>query len=291
MELRHTCLSCGGSCRGARVTLLAEERARIEDLAARLGVPEPVVDGRLRVVDDACVFATAEGLCAIHREFGASAKPAICAQYPLVALRVGEQRRIGIDPGCYTAFRTWRTGERLEPAHMLMSSGSPDPGLVQLEAMLLGLLAAQGWRGLLVGLVRPGFESRWIAALNTLRLSELLARPGTSRDQSAGLAALATALPGWTEPPSSTPLDPELDAWVTEVVRRMIHLRLAAGVPTPAAVALLVAGGALALSWVDPRPECFAPALAAWARAVRTPQVWAKLLPSPEALKALAAGG
>ena len=72
MTLLHSCLSCGGSCRGARVTLLPDELPRIEELAVKLGISDPVRDGRLRLVDDACVFATAEGLCTIHRDFGAA---------------------------------------------------------------------------------------------------------------------------------------------------------------------------------------------------------------------------
>lgn len=265
----------------------------IEAIARGMGIETPVEGGRLRAVDDACVFSTPEGLCAIHRDHGAAAKPAICQQYPLVALRVDGVRRVGVDPGCYTAWRTWRTGEALDPGPLLLTPTSADPGLAHLEARLLGLLDAEGWRGLLVALTGPGFEARWIAALNSLNLGELLSRPGTSRDQRAGLAGLVAALPGLTPSPEAVApgqLDLETNAWCNEVVRRMLHLRLASSVPTPAAVAVLVTGGILVLSRVDPRPERFGPALSAWTRAIRAPQLWGRLLPSPEAMRALARG-
>ena len=64
-----------------------------------------LLENLLRFEDGRCVFLDAHG-CRIHAAQGPAAKPAICRQYPLVETDTGGGHRVGVDPGCYSAWQT-----------------------------------------------------------------------------------------------------------------------------------------------------------------------------------------
>lgn len=309
---------------GVRVRLVSEEEdARVRALGAELGVASPVVDSRLRFEDGRCVFLDAAG-CRLHARYGAAAKPTICRQYPLVLLDTGAPRtdpalpdpdpdpglpdpgprhRVGIDPGCYTAYAT-----RLAPMPSLdgvLGHHVPlDPAAIRQEAAVGAILGAPGASvasalGQLLGaparthgVLPPGYPARWIRRLQEADLATLLARPETGDAVRAGLAPMLETLARLdpAAPPPWPALAPEEDAWAVEVAARMVGLRLCATFPFVPGVALLALGGAVAVAWADPRPSQFARGLAAWARAMRAPIWWQAVVPGPEALRNLVGG-
>ena len=138
----QACTGCGGSCQGVRVQLLDDEIEPVRGHAVRLGIADPVEHGRLRFADGRCVFL--EGpRCALHARVGAAAKPAVCRQFPLVAVETEAGRRVGIDPGCYTAWST-RAAAPLPADTPLTSRVMLEPAAVRQEAGLLALLDAPG---------------------------------------------------------------------------------------------------------------------------------------------------
>jgi Fe-S-cluster containining protein len=301
--LGHSCTGCGGSCMGVRVRLVSdEETLRVRTLGAELGVDAPVEDGRLRFVDGACVFLDAAG-CRLHGAYGAASKPAICRQYPLVLLDTGDDQRVGIDPGCYTAFAT-RAAAPPSLAGLLGHHVPLDAAAARQEAAVGAILGVPGRTvaGALAallgapatadGALPAGYAARWIRRLQAAPLAALVARPETGDAVRAGLAPLLAALPTLdaAAPPPWPALAPEADAWAVEVAGRMVALRLCSTFPFVPGVALLTLGGAVALAWADPRPEPFARGLAAWSRALRAPPFWQALVPGPEALRELVGG-
>lgn len=297
--LRHDCLMCGGSCQGVKVALLNEgEHDRVAEQAAKLGVEEPVADGVLRRVSGQCVFLGDNNLCRIHAEWGLLAKPTVCRQYPMVATRVGDETRVGLDPGCFTSIQTWQTGP-LVPAGALVASTSGFPDAVsQLEPQVLALLDAQDTvaDGLcaLTG-TPPGwpeaFLDRWFVALRGVGLHELLADPDTSPSLKNSLGGLATALNDGRELPGAGVLSPQINAFALDAAKRMVWLRLVTQVPSPAVTALLTLAGAVSCAWAHPGDDAaFGQAFAGWVRAIRSPSVLGRLLPSPAALRKVIEG-
>jgi len=279
-----------------------EERARIEDAAAALGVDRPIVDGGVRFDDGRCVFLGDDLLCEIHRARGGEAKPHTCQQFPFVAVETESGHRAGIDPACSSAWRTWRDGpkllpeklhtrlRRLEPpeqaAERALVAAASQPGMT--VAALLHLLCA----GRPESALPPGFASRWIHRLRAADLAAFLARPDTGNALRTHLDGVARAVADLdaAHPPPWPVLDPEWDAYGVEVTRRMLFLRLAPLVPSVQGVALLTLGGVLACAWAAPEPERFGPALAGWARAVRFRAVWQALTPDAATMRWLATG-
>jgi len=286
-SLHHACTGCGGSCRGVRVRLLPEEVAPIRSYAEALGVANPLDGDRLTILDGRCVFLDGDR-CAIHARFGAEAKPAVCRQYPLVVLATEGERRVGLDPGCYTAWRT-RDAAPLQAESAVTSRALLDPAAARQEAALLALLAAPGLTiaAAITALgAAPGFEERWFAAVRSAPLRALLARPDTGASVRAALAEPLARLDAADAPPALD-LAPEQEAWALDVARRMVGLRLCSSFPFVPGVALLTLGGALVAGWSDARPAPFAAALAGWTRAMRAPPWWGALVPGPEAMRAL----
>ncbi len=287
---------------GVRVRLVSEEEdERVRALGAELGVESPVVDGRLRFVDGRCVFLDPAG-CRLHARYGAAAKPTICRQYPLVLVDTGAERRVGIDPGCYSAWAT-RDAPALASEEGLLGHHVPlDAAAARQEAAVGGILAAPGVTvagalGALLGVpgatsLPPGFAGRWIARLQAADLAGLLARPETGDAVRIGLAPMMATLarldPG--APPPWPALAPAEDAWAVEVSTRMVSLRLCASFPFVPGVALLALGGAVVVGWADPTPAAFGRGLAAWSRAMRAPPWWQAVVPGPEALRELVGG-
>lgn len=287
--LRHTCLGCGGSCHGVVVRVTSKEAERLSELAEALGVEEPVVDGTLRRENGHCVFLDPSGRCAVHARFGPAAKPRLCNQYPLVLVEADEGLRVGLDPGCYTAFRTWQTGDEHAAEDLLVSPAPLAPEQVRAEQALLALAIEGTVEGMLARIAAPGVVERWRARLGEVELEPLLMRPET------GVVVRNTLLPVLQEARAlkempGQPLPPELDAWAMEVTRRMLWLRLGRQIPSVQAVALLTLLGAVTCGWHTTEPDAFTRALAAWVRALRAPLFWGTLLPDPSALARLVVG-
>lgn len=282
-SLRQACTGCGGSCHGVRVRVLADEVARIEAIAATLGVERPVEDGRLRMVDGHCVLQANDGGCRVHATAGSAAKPVICRQYPVVVVDTGSERRVGLDPGCYTAWAT-RDAEPLLPEG-IANSVRLDPAVERHEAGLAALLGSPGItiEGALSALVGdvPAFAERWRAHLAKAPLASLLARPDTGAYARQALMPVLTTVGSLSAAPSLA-LSPESDAWAVDVTRRLIVLRLVSTFPFLPGLAVLGLGGALACAWTDPEPVVFARRLAAWTRVLRAPPWWGALAPGPE---------
>jgi hypothetical protein len=289
MDLHHTCLGCGGSCRGVNARAVDDaERARITTLAAELGVEEPWVDGRLRrTEDDACVFLDADERCRLHAAYGAEAKPRICAQYPVVAVHTGTEVRAGIDPGCFTHLATWKTGPALRPgavraARVVLSQPAEADetrvlaccGADTLAALLRGLAEAPG-----AGLPE-GFLTMTAARVRVAELGRVTARPGYGAAVRTALAPLAAAdldLP-W-RPPA-----PELEAYAVDCVRRAVALRLLDHLGSPTVAAFLMAVGGVAAAMARLEDRAFGAAIAAWSRGLRTRPFVEALLPDRNAL-------
>jgi Fe-S-cluster containining protein len=299
--IRHACTACGGSCQGVRVRLTDDdERARIAELGPQLGVDDPLEGDVLRMRGGACVFQREDGLCAIHRQFGAEAKPRICRQYPLVGLKDGRDVRVGIDPGCYAGLETRRSGPEVSPRDLAVSrndvsereamfeeafldlSGSDDASVARMIAWLTGQARA-------ANTLPPGFAGRLVQRVQAASLDVLLDLPDTSPKLRHHLLTAADWDPA--APPAWPALTPEVDAYAVDVARRMVFLRLGVpALPSQATAALLTLCGAVLLGWAAPRPEHFGPALAAWARAIRARTFWRALAPDGRTLSWLATG-
>ncbi len=306
-SLRHACAGCGGSCQGVRVRLVsAQEEERIVGFGAALGVDTPVQDGRLRFEAGRCVFLDRAG-CRIHARWGGAAKPAICRQYPLVVVDTGTELRAGVDPGCYSAWKTRAEGPllELEGAHAL--TVPLDAANTRQEAALLAILGAPGMTlaGALTTILGsrtgpdrlpdglpPGFAGRWISRLQASDLGGLLARGETGAAVRGALGPVIATV-GALDPAAPPPfaLAPEQDAWAVEVARRLAALRLVSSVPMVQMTALLALGGAVVCAWSDPAPDAFGSSLAGWARALRAPIWWQAIVPDPGTLQRLAGGG
>ena len=297
--LRHTCTMCGGSCQGVQVPLISQaEVDRVEEQAGVLGVSDPIADGRLRREGGRCVFLNDDNLCRIHGKWGLLAKPTVCRQYPMVAVRVGESMRVGIDPGCFTSISSWRNGPEVPPGDLL-SSPSPHPDAVTgLENHILAMLDQQDALGPALAAVAQSpdpwpaaFLSRWLTALQAVDLPSLLADPDTSPSLTHSLGPMAAAVMRLSEAPGPVDLSDEATAFALDAVQRMVWLRLCAKLPSPAVVALLSLAGAITCAWAHPNDDAaFGRALAGWCRAIRAPAVLGRLLPTPDALQKLVQG-
>ncbi|MFZ5480021.1 MAG: hypothetical protein ACOZNI_24865 [Myxococcota bacterium] len=281
------------------VRLLDGEEARVRAHADALGVDEPVGGGALRQHEGACVFLDADARCRLHAAFGADAKPRVCAQYPVVAVRTETGLRVGVDPGCYTGLRTWRDGPAIAGGAVHALQDARAPGVAAVELRLAAACAARGQTlgGLVGALVGedpdggfpPRFAARWRARLREVDVGRLIAEPAAGVSLRASLAGVA-ALSAREDWPSPAPLSPEAEAWALEVVERMVWLRLCRTLPDPMPVALLVAAGAWTCAVADARPEAFGPALAGWTRALRAPAFRAALVPDAATMGRLAVG-
>ena len=302
--LRHACQGCGGSCQGVRVRPVGDaEKAHIEALGAQLAIVDPWEDSALRQVDGQCVFLDDTRRCRIHTTFGAEAKPRICRQYPHVLLETEAELRAGIDPGCYTAWRTWRTEAPRELEAYGAAQVRFDPAQQQPEAALLSLTGRPGATvARLLQTLCPGepegreglpkgLSGRLVSRIQGAGLGTAIEQPDAGPSLRDALRPVVAAFARFdaASPPPWPALDTDQDAWAVETTRRMVFLRLAPQLPVPGS-ALLVLAGAVACAWADPRPEAFGPALAAWTRGLRAPAFWRALVPQPDVLQWLATG-
>lgn len=309
--LRHACAACGHCCQGHRVRLL--DQAEVDKVlvqAAALGIADPIVDGALRVEGGSCVFLDDARLCRIHKTFGLREKPRVCQQYPLRSILTEEGPRIGIDPGCSNNWRTWRTGPAADATPLVPSHDKrrDDPGP---EAPLIALASVPGLRlssflGQLVGGHRPtgpanpsgdelpaGLAERLAQRLRAMNLPRLLAFDDLGagiRESLAHLVPMIAALDPASPPRWAGVLEPESDAFALEVIRRHLFLRTGDEPLPEVGQVIVLAAGAIACGWADPRPEVFGPAMSSWAKAMRHRAFWAALVPRPETLTWLATG-
>jgi Fe-S-cluster containining protein len=111
-KLHFTCRMCSGCCRNWNV-LATEgeiERFRYFDWQAtrpRFEGREIVKDAgdglyQLAHIDDACIFLDDDNLCAIHKELGLDAKPAMCKQFPYSLTDTPEGVVVSLDFACPT---------------------------------------------------------------------------------------------------------------------------------------------------------------------------------------------
>lgn len=300
MTLRHTCTACAGSCHGVRIRLVGDDAARATQHARELGIDNPIVDGTLRLVDGVCVFQGPDGLCRIHTAFGGHLKPTVCRQYPLVQLETESGPRIGIDPGCYTAVTSWKTGPEIGGGHGIGRRSTLDPAEVRAEAHILGCLEARPAVSTVAAVAAgvapadtlpPGLGERILVHLRNPALRQLLAH------DDAGPSARGALLPVLEHvmaldprsPPPWPALTPEGEAWAVQCLQRLLYLRLVERVPV-IAVTMLGVVGAVACGWYADSEEDFGRAMAGWVRAIRAPPFTRALLPSPAVLMWLATG-
>ena len=289
--LFHACSTCGGSCQGVIISLLDEEEAqRVERFGAELGVPEPVADGRLSLVDGHCAFLGEDNLCRIHKQFGLEAKPTVCKQFPMVAIRAEEGLRIGVDPACYSAFFSVEDGPPVGSGSLVATGSQLEDSQRAFETKFLQLCEVDGvgvatlasW---LSGeqpsaqrLLPAGFEERVVERVREAELVEWVEKNPVGRAiRTSLLPVLQFAEQGgksrWTE------LDSDADSWAVEAIRRVVFLRLTGDVPTVPGSALLLVAGAILCGRANPGADNFSRALAAWIRAVRFRQFWARFAP------------
>ncbi|MCC6622493.1 MAG: YkgJ family cysteine cluster protein [Deltaproteobacteria bacterium] len=309
--LRHACHACGTCCEGWKVELVDRaEAARIERAALQLGIDRPIEGGALRQVDGRCVFLTDARLCRIHGELGAEVKPRVCQQFPKRATLTEAGYRVGLDPACTSTERTWRTGPILEPLPAMQDTRKLPADVAAAERGLVELAGARGatvafFVGHFTGDPRwmpslpPGFATRAATLLRGMDLDAVRGIQGP--DVAARLAHVAPRIAGLApeKPPTwRGALRPEHDAFALEVIRRQLFLRLGDPAVPPFAQALLLLLGTLAAAWAEPAAvpgatvdtALFPPALSAWARLVRAPACWQRLLPDLERARWLVTG-
>lgn len=293
-SLRQACLGCGGSCHGVNVRAVdADEQARIDTFAVALGVNAPWLDGRLRRnADDGCVFLDAFQRCRIHATYGSDAKPVICRQYPLVAVDVGGELRLGVDPGCYRHAETWRSAEPLEAGRLRAQRILLEGDDVQAEAALLALCDAPGQTvagalGALIGRdpSTPAFVAATVRQLHAADLRRVLAGAGYGGVWRASLMPVLDGVGRWVvSAPPAVVLSAEEEAYALDAVRRAIGLRLLHHVGSPPAAAFLMLVGALVCAWATGGGPAYGSSLAGWTRALRSPPFQRALLPEPSSL-------
>jgi Fe-S-cluster containining protein len=282
--LRHACTGCGGSCQSVGVVPLGDdERARVRRHAAALGVEDPIdVTGALRRVGGSCVFLDAQDRCRIHATFGGTEKPSVCQQFPVVATRVGDDVRVGLDPACYAQIGTWRSAPELDVGRLVVAPAPLPEAFVDVEQQVLSALR---------GARRP---EQALAALFGGDADALVDRL-RARFRAADLPALVAAgdvgprlgealrdvdLDG---PPS--PLDETTAAFATDAAARVVWLRLGRPIDHPAVVAALVLSLSILASAGAPAPDRFGARLAGLLRALRSPVVLGRLFPTPTSLR------
>jgi Fe-S-cluster containining protein len=285
--LRHVCTACGGCCQGVRIPLYNDEEVRkVQAAAKQLGVDDPI-DGRaLRLSSGRCAFLAEDNRCRIHAELGAEHKPIPCRQFPLIAIAVGEDIRMGVDPASYGAWRSWRAGAPL-PDGAAIASSPPAPGGQEAledhfvlmcedpQASLAGLLSVVTREPTDRSVLPTSFAARLAQRLNDLDLSPFIEHDDIGEQLSRSLEPLR-AHRGRFRADASWPgvLRPEDEAWAIESIRRVIYLRLLPQIPSVSVAALLLLSGAVACSWACPTPETFHRSWTGWIRALRFEVFW-----------------
>ena len=291
--MRHTCTGCGRSCHGVKVRLWSDaERQRIIDAAETMGVPDPIVDGRLRMVDAHCVFQNDEGLCGIHAKFGFEAKPVACQQYPLIVLDTELGRRAGIDPSCFTHFGSWRTAPELPLVTKVTNKLEFDAAQIQMEGRVLHALARPFDESLSMLVQDPEhFGKRLVTVIQAADLEAPIHAPEAGQFLRQYMSALIAYIDTLDPETVTVTLSGERAAFTMDIAQRMVGLRLMPSYPLLPGVALLSLVGGIVSDWHHPDDDdAFSATLSTWTRAIRRPAFWGELTPSEEALRILVGG-
>lgn len=301
--MRHACTACGGSCLGVVVRVSPEEASRIGGYGAEMGIADPLDGDALRRGDNGgCVFQQADGLCGIHARYGMEAKPALCSQYPVVALVTEDGMRVGLDPGCYTHASTWKTAPEVTGGSLQASRIEFDGPSAGEEAAILSLLNAEGatvasvlrrLMSLPAGDSLPdGFAGRWVAHLRTVPWAETLEDPTLGAAWKSSLMPIAKAVPTWdpASPPAWPSVSAEGDAFAVDAAMRLIFLRLSRRLGSSAGVALMMLSGAIAVGWSTQDPGEYGRGIAGWSRMMRSPKFLAAVMPDRAGLQRLVTG-
>ncbi len=116
---RFSCGSCTACCNQPWRTMIEADKAKALDGHDFSKYPQlagqtfytPAADGRAGFFDLAkgegtkCLFLDTDGLCIIHKELGAEAKPAMCRQFPFLPSRTWTDDRLALNHGCPTVQR------------------------------------------------------------------------------------------------------------------------------------------------------------------------------------------
>lgn len=284
--LRHACLRSGGCCQDGRVLLAEQEKEGVVARARALGIEAPLdADGLLAKVDGRCAMLDADNSCRLHATFGPEGKPAVCRQFPWVAVRVGDEVRVGVDPACSSAWRT-QDGPDQPPNSLVAGRVDLPDALARQEAVVLAALGAPSLVG---ALERMGLTPRWAVFSALLAARAAALRPAIERGAPAVRQGLLPQLERWTATAEAPQLSPEREAWALESARRMVALRLTHGVLPPAVAALLCLYAASACAWWSEDDAAWSTSLASWLRALRSPVFVGLLLTDGRALGELTA--
>lgn len=271
------------------------DRANVIAAAAALDVADPIEHDRLRTVHGACVFQAADGACRVHSRFGMEFKPKVCQQFPLVAVRVGPDVRVGLDPGCYASLATWTAGPEIGVQGIIATQVPTTPRDDAFEDAFLDATEADDvtlpvMLAFLLGRTDASTTlAVWVERMQDADLRSLIDLPDTSAALRVALEPVLDAAGGWrrASPPEWPRLDPAVERHAVHAIRQIVWLRLGRGLPMLPAGVLLLVLGAVAVGWADPRPERFGVAFAGWIRAVRARAWWSALVPDEATLHRL----
>jgi hypothetical protein len=206
----------------------------------------------------------------LHGAFGAAAKPHVCRQYPLVAVDLDVEERVGVDPGCYTFLESREAGARLPMDDLAVTPASPDEGQRSRERALLEQVcpADASPRDALTRLMGDpdAAWARWQAQVRARRatIEPLLAREDTGGPARAGARALLDATDAHDARLPS--LTPALARHAVASARALVFLRLVRTLPSEAVLVTSLLGFVAAGACAEP-----AAAVAAWSRVLRAP--------------------
>jgi hypothetical protein len=281
------------------VRVSPEEAERVTRFGAEMGIDTPIANGALRRDQGGCVFQQDDGLCGIHARYGFEAKPAICSQFPVVALATESGMRVGLDPGCYTHATTWQTAPMVREGSLAASRIEYDAHTAGEETAVLGLLSQPGMTigralGTMVGdpsgTLPMGFAARWAEHLRGVDFEEALADDTLGDAWRGAFEPLAAARKTWTTLPPWT-LSEEAEAFGLDVVQRLVFLRLARRLGGPGGSAMMMLAGTVAMGWATGgEMASFGRGLAGWSRMLRSPMFMAYVLPDRQRLQWLIRG-
>ncbi|MHB1161972.1 MAG: YkgJ family cysteine cluster protein [Chloroflexota bacterium] len=115
-EVCFTCQQCGDCCRGMAVSLLPEEKERLEEVdwggvSSRLAgkplfvetpglSPDSPPRFHLAKLEADCIFLEGDGRCLIHRQLGYDAKPLVCRLFPLALVESPDETVVSASFAC-----------------------------------------------------------------------------------------------------------------------------------------------------------------------------------------------
>jgi len=250
------------------------------------------------MVDGHCPFLGDDNLCQIHARYGSDAKPTVCKQFPMVAIRAEEGLRVGIDPACYSAFNTHKDGPLVASGSLISTTTTLKPPQHDFEKRFLNQCEVNGMTlGILAFWLadRPptskthlpeGFEDAVVNRVKEADLAHWIETNPVGRSiQSALMPTLRFTIED--QPSQWDQLEPAAQQWAVEAIRRVIFLRLALSIPTVAGVALLLLSGAVLCGRANPKGSAFAHAYSGWLRAIRFRHFWTRFTPDSATMQRL----